>query len=441
MRKRKFYLMCSSCKKEIGDFSRWFLHGQCCSECGSPQGEVIYERDPSLIIELIKKDIPSRPGLWRYFDFLPVNSEQNIVTCGEGSVQVDRWVFLERYAKKKYGLNCQVYAHRLDNNYATGTFKDLAGSVVASVLKENGIKKYVVASTGNVGVAYARYLSDAGISLYAFIPENSSKAQEAEISCFGQQVFRVKGDYSQAKELAREFSQKFKITLAAGNYDPMRIEAKKTMVYEWLRLMPKFPTVYVQALSGGTGPLGIAKSCKEIAGTGLFDKMPRFILTQTDKCSPMADAWAKAKSKNFPERWEKFYPIYHNPRTFIPTLATGNPITYPVISKLVYESGGEINSFPERATIDVARLVAYETAVRIGPAAAITVGGLLYSLRDGYIRDGDIIMLAIGEGIRRAPEFMEKLSYTTTNVVSLHECHVVDRTAQRAKLWESIEKI
>jgi threonine synthase len=437
--KRKFCLICNSCSNEISGFSQWFQNGQSCPKCGFDQTEVKYEQDFSVIKELFKKDHSKRDGLWRYFDFLPVNSEKNIVTCGEGSVQIDRWFFLEKFAREKYGINCKVYAHRHDNNYATGTFKDLAGSIVASVLKENGIKQYVVFTTGNIGVAYSRYLSEAEISLYVFIPDNSSKAQEAEIGCFGQKVFRVKGDYTCAKEMAMEFSKKFHIPLAAGSFDPMRIEAKKTMVYEWLRLIPDFPTVYIQALSGGTGPLGIVKGYTELSDAGLINKIPRLILVQTDKCSPMADAWSEAKAKNFPKNWGKRYPVYQDPTTIIPTLATGNPVAYPVLSQMVYKSEGEIITFPEDKTINVARLVAFEASVRIGPAAAIAVGGFLAALKDTNIREGDIVMLAIGEGIRRSPDFMEKLIYTTTNIGSVAECHLCDRNVFRKTLWERVD--
>jgi len=296
-----------------------------------------------------------------------------------------------------------------------------------------------VASTGNIAVSYSRYLTAAGISLYAFIPENSSPSQEAEIACFGQQVFRVKGDYTRAKEMALEFSNKMKIPLAAGNFDPMRLEAKKTMLFEWLRMMAEFPTVYIQALSGGTGPLAIDKGCKELEPLNLIKRMPRFILVQSNKCSPMADAWGEAKLKGFPEGWEKTYPIYHNPETMIPTLATGYPTTYPVLSPLVRASGGEIISCDEQATVLMARLVAFKRSVRIGPAAAIVVGGFIKALRKGHIREEDVVLLNIGEGIRRAPEFMERMIYTSKKVKSVEECFLSDKEEYERRLWEQTE--
>lgn len=437
-KKEKFFLQCLRCGQEIESFKIWFDNGQRCPECGNNQADVIFTDKMERMEDFLQDKSAADSGVWRYFDYLPLNSKDNIVSCGEGIVPIDRWRFLEKFAKERYGIELKVYAHRHDDNFATGTFKDLAGSVVASVMKENGIQTYTVASTGNIGVAYSRYLSAAGITLYAFIPANSSNAQEAEIGCFGQKVFRVNGDYHAAKEMALDFSQKYGILLAAGNFDPMRIEAKKTMVYEWLRLMLDFPTVYIQALSGGTGPLGIAKACRELEGSDLFEKMPRFILTQTDKCSPMADAWAEAKKNGFPDGWEKSYPIYNNPETIIPTLATGYPKTYPEISTLVRQSGGEINAFPEVDTISITRLVAYESAVRIGPAAAIAVGGFFKSLTDGHLKDGDIVLVNVGEGIRRAPGFMSKLILESTTVDKLEDCFLMDREQYREKIYEDI---
>jgi threonine synthase len=436
----KFHLECSECGRTIAGFPDWFRAGQRCPACGSGRADVRYHNSLSELRERLSHSGRATAGLWHYFDFLPLNGRENIVTGGEGIVPIDRWEFLEGFARERFGLRVKVHAHRQDDNYATGTFKDLSGSVVASVLKESGVKDYVVASTGNIAVSYARYLNAAGVSLYAFIPANSSLAQEAEISCFGQRVFRVDGDYTRTKELAHAFAESHGKLLAAGNFDPMRIEAKKTMLLEWLRLLDDRPTVYIQALSGGTGPLAMAKGLSEIAPLGLMNVLPRFLLVQSDKCPPMADAWEEAREKGFPEGWEKTYPIYSDPQTIIPTLATGYPKTYPVLAPLVRKSGGEIFAFKEEETVLMARLVAFERSVRMGPAAAIVVGGFIKALRSGYLRDGDVVMLNIGEGIRRAPRFMERMIRLSGRVRTLDECSLFDRKAYEKELWDDVER-
>jgi threonine synthase len=308
------------------------------------------------------------------------------------------------------------------------------------VLRETGLKNFVASSTGNTAVAYARYLTAAGISFYAFIPENASITQAAEVGCFGQNVFRVKGDYTRTKEMAMAFARKHKMPLAGGNFDPMRIEAKKTMMLEWVRILTEFPTVYIQALSGGTGPMAIAKGCRDLAPLGLGGRLPRFILCQSSRCAPMAAAWKEAEAKGFPEGWEKTYPIYHNPQTSIATLAAGFPKTYPVLAPLVRESGGAIFAFDEEATPLVSRIVAFERSVRIGPAAAIGLGGFFEALKHGAIRDGDRVLINIGEGIRRAPEFLATMFRENAEVGSIEDCRLSDRPGYRDKLWAELEE-
>jgi threonine synthase len=440
MAKNKYFLKCKLCNNEIASFKEWFKYNQRCPECGSNQADVIYNRDYTTINRILS-DALNDKSMWKYFEFLPLVNKDNIVSCGEGDVAIDRWNFLEKYAKDKYNLTIEVYAHRQDNNNATGTFKDLAGSMIASVLKENGVKNYVVASTGNIAVACSRYLSDAGITLYAFIPKNSSKSQEAEISCFGEKVIRVDGDYTKTKEIAKEFADKHNFMLAAGNFDPMRIEAKKTMAYEWMSRLNSPPTVYIQGLSGGTGPLGVIKCLEEMAESGEKIDIPRFLMVQATECAPMAQAWSAAKKNDFPDGWENNFPIIRNPETSIATLATGYPKTYPKLAPIIKESNGEIIDFPGTKASDIAKLVAFETSVRIGPAAAVPIGGFIKSLKEGYINDGDSILINVGEGIRRAPSFAEKLIIPSSMISDVNECKMFSRADYKESLYNILEKI
>ncbi len=208
------------------------------------------------------------------------------------------------------------------------------------MFKENHVRQYCVASTGNTATAYGMYLSLAEVNTSIFIPDNALKASEAMISAYGQQAFRVNGDYAKAKTVANEYAKKYNILISTGNIDPIRVEAKKTMIFEWMRQLQKIPDVYIQAVSGGTGPIAIDKGLREVSKTYPDLKMPRMLLVQPDKCDPMVQAWEKAEQAGFPEGFEKEYPIIKNPQTAIPTLATGEPATYPIVAKLVRKSNG-----------------------------------------------------------------------------------------------------
>jgi threonine synthase len=440
MQNDKFKIRCEDCGHLIKDFSSWFDQNQQCLECGSKLVSVDYSKGYEGLTSYLNAE--SKPGgLWYYFDYLPLKDRRNIVSFSEGIVPIDRWEFLERFAKERYGIRCKIYAHRYDLSPGTGTFKDLAGTVVSSVLNEAGRDSYVGASTGNIANAYSKYLAAAGILFYAFIPSNSSDIQKAGITAFGQKAFRVNGDYAAAKAMAAQFAGMHEMVLAAGNFDPMRIEAKKTMVYEWLRQLDEFPTVYVQALSGGTGPLGIKKAYKELSPLNLFNKIPRQLMVQSDQCAPMAMAWEEAKANDFPKGWETEYPVLKDPDTVIPTLSTGDPKTYPVLAPFVRDTGGEIFSCDETKAIDAARLVAAECNALIGPAAALPVEGVFESFKRELIHDGDVILLNVGENIGRSPDFLAQFLGQEAEVNSIEDCSLAERKEQLDEVWSKIEEI
>ncbi len=434
----KFQLVCRKCKHRIDSFEEWFSHNQKCPKCGNNIVDTEYSTDKNKILELISKDAKPE-SLFHYFDFLPLNDKANIVTDGEGIAPIERWKFLEDFAKRKYNLSLQIYINRNDKSFATGTFKDKGGALAASVLKEAGIKEYVVASTGNTATAFAHYLAKAGISCSVFVPHDALPDSVAHISTYGQKLFRVKGDYAYTKKVAAEYAKKYKIQMTGGNLDPLRLEAKKTLLYEILRIIGRVPDVYIQALSGGTGPFAMEKAMKDIAGTGLVEKLPRFLLSQGDRCAPQAHAWEKAKKDKFPQHWETVYPIYENPVTLIPTIATGHPGLYPLMGPLVQKTGGEIFQIREESAVDIARLVAYERVIKIGPASAAGIAGLFESLKRGYFKDGESVLINMGEGAGRALSFMQETAYTVQDIHSVDDCLRFDRDALKAKVWEPFE--
>lgn len=428
----KYYLKCTECGHVTPNFWTWFEQGQKCPECGSKRSEVWYNRRYKRLLRMFKGKPDS---FWHYFPFLPLLRRRHIISKGEGAIPVERWTFLEEFAKKKYGLNIEVNVYRNDLNGGTGTFKDVAASLAASLFNEIGIKQYCIASTGNSATAYAKYLSEAKVNCSVFMPEDAVKTSEATINSYGQQVFKVMGDYAKAKEIAAGYAQMHNIPMSTGNVDPIRVEAKKTMVFEWLRQIGKMPDVYIQAVSGGTGPIAIDKGIRELKGVLPELKNPRFVLVQTDKCDPMVQAWEKAEAGGFPEGFEKDYPIIDNPRTEVPTLATGNPATYPILAGLVKDSGGTFIRIREKKLLPVGKLVAYEQKVVPGPASAVCLAGFFEALQKNLIKNGETVMLNTGEGPNRAPYFLEQMIYTTREVNNVEECEPHSLEDYRNILW------
>ncbi len=435
----KFHFICRTCGNKIDSFQEWFEHGQKCPKCGDNKVYTVYNTDKQRLKDLIYTD-KTPDSMWHYFDFLPLNNKENIISDGEGVTKIERWHFMEDFAKRKYGLNVEVYVNRNDNSPATGTFKDKGASLAASVLKEHGIKEYVVASTGNTANAFAQYLAKAGISAVIFMPQDALRENFIHIGMLGQKVYIVKGDYSKAKQVAAEYAKKYGILISIGNMDPLRLEAKKTTAFEIMRQLRKMPDVYIQAVSGGTAPLAIEKAFHDFGDTGLLGKIPRMIFVQGNYCAPQVEAWKKAKANNFPEGWEYDYPIYENPKTLVPTIATGNPKLYPFLARLVKRTGGEYFAIKEEMAVEMARLVAYEKAIKVGPASAIGLLGFFAALKEGAIKDGESIFINMGEGVRRALSFVEEVSYTTEEITNVEFCKRFDRSQYKDFVWKIFEE-
>lgn len=400
---KKYELKCTQCGEVIPDFATWFSQNQQC-KCGCKRADVVYSADYHKITELTKPE--HKPvNFYHYFDFLPVMDEKNIVSFGEGAIPIEEWDFLEKYAKEKYGVNCKVMVYRNDLNGGSNTFKDIAASLAASLFKENGVKEFCVASTGNTATAYARYLAEAGIKFTVFMPHDACEDTVKAIRSYNQTVVVCDGTYGDAKKEANDFHEKNHVLISTGNIDPIRVEAKKTMVFEYLRQLGKMPDVYMQAVAGGTGPIALDKGVRDLQATFPETKMPRMLLVQQDTCDPMVQGWESAVKAGFPEGYEKNYPVIPNPQTKISILTAGNPGMYPIVAPIVRKSGGTFLRMKESELAKYGRIVKDERGIYFGPASIVCFAGFYKALEEGQIHDGELVLLNTGEGADRATWF------------------------------------
>ncbi len=397
-------ITCRQCGHVVNTFSEWFALGQTCPECGCKHGEVTYDNNYDFLKELPGKEIDS---FWHYFDVLPVENKENIVSLCEGAVPIEEWDFLEQFAKEN-GVGCKVYAYRNDLNGGTGTLKDVAASLGASLFKEHGIKEYCVSSTGNSATAFATYCAKAGVKFTNFAPNNITPDSVREIEKVGQKVVVSTGNYGQAKGEAADYAAKNNVLMSFGNFDPIRIEAKKTMVMEFLRQLGKMPDVYMQAVAGGTGPIAIDKGIREIAPYGDY-KLPRMLLVQQDLCDPMVQAWEKAKTNNFPEGYEKDFKAVDGSKTKVSILNAANPGMYPLVAPIVKKSEGDFVRVLESELPNFAAEVYRHKNAMIGPAGTVCLAGFYQAIKENKIKQGETVVINIGESSRRNAAFAEQV--------------------------------
>jgi threonine synthase len=336
-------------------------------------------------------------SLWRYRELLPICNPDNIITLGEG------WTPLLRAHNLGLMLGHNHIYIKDERQGPTGSFKDRQAAIAVSAMKEAGITEAVVASTGNVAIAYSAYCARAGIKLWAFVTSSVPADKMREVALYGSEVIKVAGTYDQAKQIAAEFAASKNLFLDRGIKAIAAKEAMKTIAFETAEqlgssLAGDDPTIphgnrhpwrapdwYLQAVSGGLGPVGVMKGFAELQTLGLTNRLPKLACFQSSGCAPMAHAFQKGlrQAENV-----------LNPMTNITTLATGIPgEAYEVLYDLLLAHGGVIEAIPDADTFHALHAVARLDGISVEPATAVAFAGLFKLVREGVILPHEIVVL------------------------------------------------
>ncbi len=321
---------------------------------------------------------PPGPGLWRYLPLLPLAEVPPGLPMGEGGTP------LLRADNLGLLLGLPHLYIKDERRGPTSSFKDRQAAVSTAVLRQAGIREAVVASTGNVAMAYAAYCARVGIQLWAFLTSRVPAAKMTEVGLYGAQVVKVTSTYDQAKRLATRFAERngYYYDRSAGSV--ASVEAMKTIAFEIAEALGgtpgswRAPDWYVQAVSGGLGPHGVLKGFDELRRMGLTNSVPRLAAIQTEGCAPMARAWKEGRQVAEPVAL---------PSTRIFTLSTGDPGRgYTLLrERMLGGSGGTFESVTDDEATEAMHLLARMEGMSAEPAAGVAFAGLIKLARQGVI--------------------------------------------------------
>lgn len=380
-----FIIKCMDC----GHNTPYYPTSTTCPKCSSQWREAEY--DYELIGKNMRQQLISRPfDLWRYRELLPVRNPNISLSLGEGGTPLIRAVNLGMM------LGCPNIFIKDERQGPTSSFKDRQASVTIAALKEAGITEMVAASTGNVAISYSAYASRAGVKLWAFVTSLVPGVKMREIALYGSQVIKITGSYDQCKQVASEFARQRGLYQDMGARTITSIEAMKTIAFEISEQLTtiqgpdensrwRTPDWYVQAVSGGMGPIGVYKGFREMNQMGWVDKTPAFAHIQAEGCSPMVNSWKKGL--------EKAEPVI-SPKTRIETLATGDPgRAYEFLRSYVNETGGAFESVSDEDAFRAMHVLAKMEGISAEPAAAVAFAGLFKLIRAGVIKPSDTVVV------------------------------------------------
>jgi threonine synthase len=349
-----------------------------CEKCESQWLEARY--DYAAFKRELLRGLPNRPmNMWRYQDILPLKDPSALDLYPAGGTPL--WLS-QRFAP---GLgHASVYIK--DERYSpTSSFKDRQAAGAVAAMLENGVREAVIASTGNAAVAYAAACARAGIKLWVFMTSLVPQDKLREAALFGAEVIRVSGNYDQTKQIASQFAQRRQLLYDRGATSIPARESMKTIAYEIAEQLGwRAPDWYIQAVSGGLGPLGVYQGFKELFNMGLIDRIPKLGIIQAEGCAPMVKA--------FKEGRDTAEPIVPNTRIII--LSTGDPgKAYTYLWKLTRQYGGVMESVSDAEAFAAMRALAKSEGMAVEPATSVAFAGLEKMLKNGTISPEETVVV------------------------------------------------
>jgi len=406
-------LKCTFCGKEYAPET----HVTTCTHCGGIL-EAVYDLE-KMRNKVTSMDLEHRtPGVWKYFEFLPLSSKSHIVSLGEGGTFLHR---CERLAKR-IGLRSLYLKDETTN--PTGAFIDRGTTVEVSKVSEFRLESVCCVTTGNLAASLAAYAARAGLKCKVFIPQRVDMGKFYQIIAYGADI-EITKDREKAVEKTR---------IECGNshlvmpHSPYFLEGEKTAAYEISeQLSWTLPDRIVVPMGNGGLLSMIWKGINELYQIGfLKEKGVRLAGTQADGCAPIVEAIKKERSTIVPA-------------TKISTIAIDIGVKAPscgnMALKAIRESKGTAISVSDREIIDAVNLLAKLEGIFAEPASATTIAGLKKLVEEGEIDSSErVICVITGMGLKY-PEVTRTIVKGSKKLEELLE-HV-ERRKYTTKLGET----
>jgi threonine synthase len=337
----------------------------------------IYDYDG--IRKSVKKDDFKRriDSMWRYFEFLPVLDEANVISLGEG------WTPLIKL--KKFGdlLGLKNLFLKDESFNPTLSFKARGMSCAVSKLIELGISKVAVPTAGNAGGALSAYSAKAGIKCFISAPKDTPELILKECKFYGAEIKLVDGLISDAVKLIQERKDYFDISTMK---EPYRLQGKKTLGFEIVEQLGwNVPDWIIYPTGGGTGLIGIWIAIKELIEVGLIDKkFPRMVAVQSSGCAPIVKAFKEGKKRA--EFWE-------NAKTLAYGLRVPKPFADRLILEIINESNGLALEVDDDEIINTMKELAKVEGLIFCPEGAATAVALKKLVENGFMKNDDVVVI------------------------------------------------
>jgi threonine synthase len=348
-----------------------------CEACGAP----FLVRYPSTPSPEAKSALAHRPWtMWRYREWLPLQSGESPVSLGEGGTPL----LDARTIGVRSGFGRLLVKDESVN--PTGSFKarGLAAAVTRATLA--GAQRFVIPTAGNAGVALSAYAARATVPARVFAPRSTPATIQSQISRFGGDLVLVDGHIGDCGKAARAYAVETRALDVSTLREPYRIEGKKTMGLELAEQLGwTLPQAVVYPTGGGTGLIGMWKAFNELRAAGWIDGAPpRMYTVQASGCAPVVQAF---------ERRADHCEAWPNPETVAAGLRVPGPLGDRLMLAALRESGGGAVGVEDHELMAAADELMRVEGIDAAPEGGAALAGARRLLARGEIQARETVVL------------------------------------------------
>ena len=361
--------------------------------CG---GRIEFEFDLEIIRETITRESLSKrnPGLWKYFELMPLNDRKNIVTAGEGGTPL---IESKRLGKEWRMKNLSF---KIETVNPSGSFKDRPICVGVSKALEDGVKTVSAASSGNAAASMSTYAARAGLQAVVFVPEDAPKGKLIHLRTLGAKVFRVKKvqdgvDPTTTLLLAACAEFGWTPSPSFGPFNCFQFEGTKSLGFEIAEQTGWNPPDWILFPTGSGGLMaGTMKGFWEFQQMGLIDHLPRPVVVQPEGCAPIVRAFKEDQE-----------PLKITPWDSNETVAGGLADPFPwdgdAALKYLKLAKGEVIAVSDGAIEESLVMLGKLEGVFAEPSGVAALAGLKILVDQGTIDRSDHVVVPItGSGFK-----------------------------------------
>ena len=267
-----------------------------CSKCAHAQESFALRcpNDDSLLkTAYSQKQLVLRPfpGMWRFFEWLPVNGILN--NAHSGPVTYKSEGLAKEIGLKELYITFNGYWPERGADMLSCSFKELeALPTMRRIEEQGGDNILVVATAGNTGRAFSYIASLIGRPVVIVVPSGCceriwiTNSERNKVL-----VVAVQGDYYDAIVLGDRLASLPGFAPEGGARNVARRDGMGTVILDAVQLIGSLPRHYFQAVGSGTGGISTFEASQRLIEDGRFgNTLPMLHLAQNVPCAPLYHA-------------------------------------------------------------------------------------------------------------------------------------------------------